>query len=423
MDLGPTGMTAASAKPAGEVASAGDYRTIGAVGAAHFTSHVLQLALAPLFPLLRQDLGVSFTELGLVLSVFYVVSGLGQVVAGVLVDRFGPHRLLVVGVALQGGAIAGMGLAPGYWALLPLAALAGAGNSVYHPADLSVLSHRVAGARLGRAFALHVVAGSLGYAVSPVLVGSIATVWGWRAGLLTVGGLALCVALFLVFVRGALAVAPGGRHESATGEAALGHDPSLLRILATPVVLLAFGYFVLTALSGSGIQGFTTAALMQGYGAPFALAAFAVTSYQLGNIGGVLLGGYLADRTARHHAVATTGMATAAVLVFAASSAGLAPTAVIALLTGGGFAVGVTTPSRDVLVRRAAPGGGLGKVFGVVYSGFDLGSLVGPLIYGPLLDRGTPNLVFAAAACALAVGSFTVLGIRGRRIDRPAGGP
>ena len=188
----------------------GDVRTIGAVSVAHFTSHVLQLALAPLFPLLRQDLGVSFTELGLVLSVFYVVSGLGQVVASVLVDRFGPHRLLLAGVALQGGAIAAMGLAPGYWALLPLAAIAGAGNSVYHPANLSVLSHRVASARLGRAFALHAVAGSLGYAVSPVFVGTVATVWGWRAALLAVGGFALVVALVLVLARNALATRAAG---------------------------------------------------------------------------------------------------------------------------------------------------------------------------------------------------------------------
>jgi MFS family permease len=399
----------------------GDVRTIGAVSVAHFTSHVLQLALAPLFPLLRQDLGVSFTELGLVLSVFYVVSGLGQVVAGVLVDRFGPHRLLVAGVALQGGAIAAMGLAPGYWALLPLAAIAGAGNSVYHPANLSVLSHRVASARLGRAFALHAVAGSLGYAVSPVFVGTVATVSGWRAALLAVGGFALAVALALVLARSALATRAAGEPETAAKHRPSGErdgPPSLLHILAHPVVLLAFGYFVLTAMSGSGIQGFTTAALMQGYGASFALAAFAITAYQVGNIGGVLFGGYLADRTTRHHAVAIAGMASAALLVFSASFAGLAPAAVIAFLTGGGFAVGVTTPSRDVLVRQAAPQDGLGKVFGVVYSGFDLGSLVGPLIYGPLLDRGTPNLVFAAAAAALAVGSVTVLGIRPRRIDR-----
>ena len=305
----------------------GDVRTIGAVSVAHFTSHVLQLALAPLFPLLRQDLGVSFTELGLVLSVFYVVSGLGQVVAGVLVDRFGPHRLLLAGVALQGGAIAAMGLAPGYWALLPLAALAGAGNSVYHPANLSVLSHRVASARLGRAFALHAVAGSLGYALSPVFVGTVATVWGWRAALLAVGGFALAVALVLVLARSALATRAAAETAEQRPSGERDGPPSLLHILAHPVVLLAFGYFVLTAMSGSGIQGFTTAALMQGYGASFALAAFAITAYQVGNIGGVLFGGYLADRTTRHHAVAIAGMASAALLVFSASFAGLAPAA------------------------------------------------------------------------------------------------
>jgi MFS family permease len=393
--------------------AAGDYRTIGAVAAAHFTSHVLQLALAPLFPLLRADLGVGYTELGLILSVFYVVSGLGQVIAGVLVDRFGPHRLLVSGVALQGGAVAAMGVAPGYWAFLPLAALAGLGNSVYHPANLSVLSHRVTPARLGRAFALHVVAGSLGYALSPLFGGAIAALSGWRAALLAIGGFALVMAAGVFCARALLTVSAADRHGPAKPAAGV-PAPSLLHILANPVVLLAFGYFVLTALSGSGIQSFTPAALTQGYGAPFALAAVAVTAYQVGNIGGVLLGGLLADRTERHHAVALLGMAAAAAFVFAASAAGASATTAIALLSAGGFAVGVTTPSRDVLVRRAAPGDALGKVFGVVYSGFDLGSLVGPVIYGALLDSGRPHLVFAAAAAALVLCSFTVLGVRPR---------
>ena len=405
-------MRAASAT-ATATAPARDFRTIGAVGAAHFTSHVLQIALAPLFPLMRDDLGVSYTALGLILSVFYVVSGLAQVAAGVLVDRFGPQRLLIAGVALQGGAVAAMGFAPGYWALLPLAAAAGIGNSVYHPADLSVLSRRVRPARLGRAFAFHVVAGSLGYAVSPLFAGSVAALAGWRAALVVVGGFGVAMALALFLLRRALEVAPQERGAGESSERDAGRL-SLARVLALPVVLLAFTYFVLTALAGSGVQGFTPAALMQGYGASFAWAAFAVTASQLGNIGGVVLGGFLAERTARHDLVAIAGMAVAAVLMVGASWSGFAPVVVVALITGAGFAVGATTPSRDVLVRRAAPPDALGRVFGVVYSGFDLGSLVGPLLYGALLDRGSPNLVFAAAGAALLLCSVTVLGVRAR---------
>lgn len=391
----------------------GDYRTIGVVGSAHFTSHILQLALAPLFPLLRDDLGVGFTELGLILTVFYAFSGFGQVAAGVLVDRFGPHRLLIGGVLLQGGAIGAMSLAPGYWVFLPLAAVAGLGNSVYHPANLSILSYRVSKTRLGRAFALHAVAGSVGFALSPLIVGTLALAWGWRVALMMVGGFGLVMALVLLLACEALVI-PSAASAARTAAPGTGREASFARILATPVVLLAFSYFALTAFSGSGIQSFTTVALIEGYGASLALAAFAITAYQIGNIAGVMLGGFLADHTTRHHLVAILGLIGAAAITGSAAVPGLPVAGVVALLTLGGLAVGLTTPSRDVLVRQAAPAGGLGKVFGIVYSGFDVGSLIGPLIYGTLLDRHAPNLVFAAAAAGLALASFTVWGVRSR---------
>lgn len=129
-------MSAATAAPSIK-SSRRDLWTIGAVGSAHFTSHVMQVALAPLLPMMSREFEVSFTQLGLVLAALFASSGAGQVLAGVLVDRFGAHRLLITGVALQSLGTAGMGLAPGFAALVPLAMMAGLGNAVYHPADLS----------------------------------------------------------------------------------------------------------------------------------------------------------------------------------------------------------------------------------------------------------------------------------------------
>lgn len=383
--------------------------TISIVSAGHFVSHLLQLALAPLFIAMRADLGVTFTELGAVLSVFYLCSGGGQVAAGVLVDRFGADRLLIGGMVLQAGAIAAMGLAPSLLALFPLAALAGFGNSVYHPADLSILSHRVGASRLGRAFAVHVVAGSLGYVASPLLVGSLGQAFGWRVALMATGLACLAVAVSFLLVRPLLKI-DAAVHGAAGGAASL----SFGAILRMRVVVLAFGYFFLTAICLVGMQSFGITALQEGFDMGAGFASLTLTSYLGASIVGVMAGGHMADRVTHHHRIAILGLLTACVTLLAIGLLAMPPVATFTLMMVAGCALGVTTPSRDVLVRQATPGAARGKVFGIVYSGFDVGALVGPLLYGALLDRHLTHAVFIAAALPLLLAMVTVTGVRAR---------
>lgn len=408
---------------------AAEASTIGAVGIAHFCSHFLQLALAPLFLTMRDDLGVSFVDLGLLLSVFFFASGAGQVMAGILVDRFGAHRLLLCGLLLQGAATAAMGLAPRYEVLLPLAALAGLGNSVYHPADLSILSHRVAPARLGRAFAAHVIAGNVGFALSPLVSGAIGAAHGWRTALTLMGALVVLAGIGLLIFRGLLtcgpAEEPGTQGQGTQGGSTERHGaggfgaqaqpaPDFLHILAMPVVLMAYLYFILTAFALTSFQSFSITALQEGYGASLALATLAPALYQLGNTMGVALGGALADRTDRHHHVAMGGLAIACILgLLAALLPGL-PMATVGLIAAVGTALGLTTPSRDVLVRAVAPAGARGKVFGVVYSGYDMGALIAPVLFGLALDHQMPRLVLLGGAVPLGLAVLTAFAVRRR---------
>jgi FSR family fosmidomycin resistance protein-like MFS transporter len=409
--------------PAGS--TRGDARTIGLVSTAHFTSHLLQLAFAPLLPMMRDDLGVSFTDLGLVLTAFYAASGAGQILAGALVDRFGACRMLLSGLTLHAVAMASMGFASGFAPLLPLAIAAGLGNSVYHPADLSILSHRVHPKRLGRAFAAHVIGGTIGFALSPILAGAIAAGFGWRVALVSVGAIALGIGLVLAANAALLKTEPA-RVQPGSSSTGPGSRPQatmpFLQILSTPVVLLAFGYFVLSAFAIAGVQTFSITALTGGYGASLAAATFIVAAFQAGSVAGVFAGGVLADRTERHSRVAMAGLAAAAALLLAAAIRSLPLAIIFVLLTGAGFAFGLTTPSRDLLVRRAAPKGVFGSVVGIVYSGFDVGSLIGPLIYGVLLDSEAHALVFVAAAIALAAAIATVVGVRPAASGHPPTG-
>ena len=391
------------------------------VGLAHYMSHVMQLALPPLFPILHTEFGVSFTELGLIVTLFYMASGLGQAAAGILVDRYGGQRLLVAGLAVLGLSIALAGTVASYWMLLPLALVAGLGNSVFHPADLSILSHRVSESRLGRAYATHSIAGTLGYATSPVLITALAAFGNWRLALAGVGTAAVCVALALYLNRSRLSYAPSHAARPAeTGQ----RQPGYLQVVGSPVVLMAFAYFAMTAFAGSGLQTFSITALISGYGIVLKVATLGLTFYLVGSAAGMVLGGFLADRTRHHHRVAMGGIAAAATLMLLLSVIAGHALIVVPVMMLAGIANGITAPSRDVLIRRAAAGAGMGSVFGFVYSGFDLGSSTAPLLFGALLDHHAPHAVFIAVACAFALAVPTVMQVQHRSAARrhvPAG--
>jgi len=397
-----------------------DVRVIALIGGGHMVSHFLQLTLPPLFPLLREELGVSWVALGVISSVFYAVSGLAQPVAGFFVDHFGARRVLLSGMVLAGAAIASAGLAPSYGTLLPIAALAGLGNSVFHPADYSMLNAAVSGRRIARAYSVHQISGNIGWVLAPLLVGSVTHLAGWRVALLTAGGVAL-LATFVIALHTRGLGAPMPALPRAHG----GRLRADLRLLTAVPILMAFGYFVLLTASTSGIQTFAEPALGMIYHAPLVLATGALTVYLFGNASGVLTGGLLADRATRHDLVAAAGVLCAATLMVVLASGVLPLGAVSAVMALIGFSMGVTAPSRDMLVRAATPAGSSGKVFGFVYSGLDVGSLIAPPVYGWFLDQGEARGMFFVIAAVMLVMIATVVQVRRRVVTAqpaPAGG-
>jgi MFS family permease len=390
-----------------------DVRIIGLIAAAHFFSHFFQLALPPLFPLLKDLWGVPYVALGLAMSVFYGASGIGQTASGFLVDRVGAHRVLLGGMALFSASIALAGLVPVYWLLLPVALLAGLGNSVFHPADYSILNSSVDPRRIGRGYSVHSISGNLGWAVAPTVVVGLTAHWGWRAALVTVGALGLAVVGVLATQLRAFV---GGR-EAERPRATAGRD---VRLLLTAPILSAFAYFAFIATALIGVQTFGVTTLMRIYDTPLALATGALTAFLLGGASGILAGGLLADRTRRHDVVAVTGLVVAAGFMMLLATGALAPSLLPVVLGLTGFCHGATGPSRDMLVRAATPPGASGKVFGFVYSGLDLGSCVTPLVFGWLLDHGDPRLLFVAVAILMLGTIATVVQVRRSAHPAPA---
>ncbi|MGH8674811.1 MAG: MFS transporter, partial [Burkholderiales bacterium] len=390
-----------------------DTKIIGLVALAHGLSHFYQIVTAVLFPLIRDDLGVSYAALGATTAAYYVVSGIFQTLAGFAVDRFGARRVLFTGLVLCVGGALLAGMARSYEVLLAAALIGGLGNSVFHPCDFSILNARVSGSRLGYAFSWHGIAGFLGYAAAPAFGIGLAAAFGWHGALLAAAALGGAIVLLLAAQRSSLHVEPADAKRAAS-HAGLAED---LRLLSSRPVLMCFGYFVLISVGFIAIQTFGVATMIALYGANAALASAALTTYLLGAAAGIFTGGFVAVRVQRHELVAVTGMLCSASIVFVIASAWLPAAALPALFAAAGFAGGATNPSRDLIVRANTPSGATGKVYGFVYSGLDVGSMATPVFFGWLLDRGQPAVVFYSVVIAAALTILTVLNLQRRRIE------
>jgi FSR family fosmidomycin resistance protein-like MFS transporter len=383
-------------------ARAAESKFIGTICFVHFASHYYITLLAPLFLFVRAEYGVSYTELGLAFTAFNVISTALQTPAGFLVDRVSARLLLVAGLLTGAAAFSIAALVDSFWVFVAMFALAGLGNTVYHPADYALLSRHVPTERAGRAFSLHTFAGMLGNAAAPPSLLFLQSMVGWRGAFLGAAVLGVVAALVIGLAGEPpeLADAPG--KSKGRGTAAAGGTPVGWRLLLSTPILLNLVFFILLAMSSGALYNFLVPALGALHGTPVTIGNAALTGLLLLSPIGVLVGGWLAGRTPHHGLVATCGLIVTATVSSLVASLDFAAAALVILMSVAGFFSGLTMPSRDMIVRAVTPPGAYGRVFGFVSTGFNIGGIVAPIIFGQLLDQGYPRAIFfCVAGCAL----------------------
>ena len=387
-----------------------DFAVISLVGFVHAVSHFFHLVIPLLFPWLMPAFDMSFTEAGALMTVFFVISGVGQAAAGLVVDRVGSRPVLFGGVAMLALSGVLLGIAQNYAMLMLAAAVAGAGNAVFHPADFTILNRRVSKPRLGHAFSVHGLSGNLGWAATPLLMTAMATWIDWRAAAFSAAVVAVISGFALYLMQDSLE----DKADHGMGSGKGGNQPtvSTLSVLRSPAVLLCFTFFFLITAAFGALQNFSAAALKAMYGLSLATSASCLSAYVLGGAANIAAGGFLATKRAQEQIIAVCITFGACMSLLLASGVA-ADWAILPLMALMGAGVGVAGPSRDLLVRKAATKGlgeaSYGRVYGFVYSGLDTGLATAPLIFGAIMDGGHYPMLWVGVAIFQVLAVFSAL--------------
>lgn len=406
-------MSHAAPLPFARVSLRQDATVIGLVGLAHASSHFGHLLLPLMFPVFMTEFGLSFSQVGLLMTTFFVVSGLGQALAGFGVDRVGARPLLFVALGLFALASALASGVTGYSGLVAVAALAGLGNATFHPVDFTILNQRVSPARLGHAFSAHGLSGNLGWAGAPVFMAGISSVSHWRTAYLAAAVMYGLIALVLFIYRDSLLTQVVQHPPEGPAE----HSMAFMKL---PVVWWCFSFFLLSTMTLAVIQSFSVSILQAMHGISFEAATLTLTAYMLCGALGMLVGGFMAARVLNSDRVVALAMSAGALLLALCATGLLGATGTLGVLAATGFAVGIGGPSRDMMIKKATPAGATGRVYGLVYSGLDVGFALSPVLFGAFMDRGWYGATLAGAALVLLLSVVAALGVGQRTVrQRP----
>jgi MFS family permease len=384
-----------------------DASIIALVGLAHASSHFAHLLLPLMFPVFMKDFGLSYSEVGLLMTTFFVISGFGQAGAGFVVDRLGARPLLLAALAIFAVASVAASMVTGYTGLVLVAALAGLGNATFHPVDFTILNQRVSAPRLGYAFSAHGLTGNLGWATAPLFFAGISSAFNWRTAYLAAALMYVGILLLMVLQRDKIKTQIAVVHP----DQPLEHSMAFMKL---PVVWWCFGFFLLSTMTLAVVQSFSVSILRAMHGVSVEAATLTLSAYMLCGALGILVGGFVAARAASSDRVVVLSMGSAALLLVLCGTGLLGGALTMVVLASTGFAVGIGGPSRDMMIKKATPQGATGRVYGMVYSGLDTGLAVAPVLFGALMDRGWYGATLMAAALAMSLSVLAAVGV-GRR--------
>lgn len=387
-----------------------DWQTISLLGLIHASSHFFQLILPSLFWYLSRDFGYDYLELGFLVTCFFLVSGLGQASSGFIVDRVGPAPILFFGLGAFVVSAVLVAVAPTYSVLLCAAIIGGAGNSIFHPVDYSIINHRISPERLGHAFSVHGLTGNLGWAIAPLFITGLSSLYGWRVAVL-LAAVVMALVLGLAFwYRHLWGQGQSSNHEE-TELTKQSIRVTLAILLKKPTLWGAFLFFAFSSMALSAVQNYTIPLLSSLYSVSQVLAGSTLSAYMVAAAVGMGLGGFLAGATPNTERIVFATLCAAGGLMLLLALQIVSGQIAMLLVVFAGLFSGIAAPSRDMLIRRVTPKGATGTVYGLVYSGMDVGSSIAPTVFGYMVDAQFARGPWFGAAFAFVMSGLLAVAV------------
>jgi MFS transporter, FSR family, fosmidomycin resistance protein len=397
-----------TAEGAGEQRS---FREVWLITVGHALTHWYPATFYLLLPIIGNELGLSFSQIGLIMTCQYIAGAVANVPGGVLVDTVGRKGLLMaVSLFWVGFPYLVMGFAHSYWLLLLCIVMVGAGNSLWHPTAIPTLANRFP-ARKGLVLSMHGMGGNAGDAIAPLVVGSLLTLFSWREVVMMNVMPGLVMSLLLLVFLGSMQLRPKGKAK-ADGEeersqtlAEYGRGLRELMRNRNLVLLSTSGAF--RSMTQNALLVFLPLFLARELGYSPVLIGACMFALQAAGFAAAPVAGHLSDRMGRRSVVMTSmGMTAVVLLAMAFAGKSLAFVALVAVL---GFFLYALRPVLQAWLLETTPKNMGGSSIGVLFATQSLGSSVAPLIGGVIADRFGLGATFYFLALTIVCANLLIL--------------
>jgi MFS family permease len=382
---------------------AGAWRELWLITIGHSLTHWYPATFYLLLPLIGNELGLSYSQIGLVITCQYIAAAVANVPGGVLVDTIGRKGLLMaVSLFWVGFPYLLIGFSQGYPMLLVCVALVGFGNSLWHPTAIPTLGQRYPD-RKGLVLSLHGMGGNVGDAVAPVVVGAALAVFTWREVVVMNVLPGLVVALLMFAFLGTLKL--GSRK---TESQSLAQYRAGLRDLfrSRALILLSTGS-TFRSMTQTALLTFLPVYLAHDMGYSPVWVGACLFALQAAGFAAAPIAGHLSDRMGRKN-IALSSMATTALVLVAMALSGGSPL-FVALVAVLGFFLYALRPVIQAWMLETTPKNMGGSSIGILFGAQALGAAVGPLLAGMVADRHGLLATFYFLAATIVIANLFVL--------------